>query len=234
MNNTQHANGKFTWTPIEQLQMRLKDLQQKEAEENGTHAVTGDYADSDPIIDLRNNAPAQSSAASFEWPLRFSAAQRAIIGEAVRDARQRKNFTQNQLERLCNYKTGFISSIENGNVAGLEKAILKKIGHHVGNDFNAVVMEVCDENFSAAIPQKKKAIIAEAAELEEDEEKTYRIKGPDFELKCIVSNSEFTLCQVERDGDDVAEALIYGGKRGANSLFVKALEKIVYMLKDVP
>jgi transcriptional regulator with XRE-family HTH domain len=232
MNNMQKANGDSRLTMVEQLQMRLKELEKKEAEENGDYAVTGDYDDSSPIVDLRNNAPAQSSAASFEWPMRFSAAQRAIIGEAVRDARQRKNFTQNQLERLCNYKTGFISTIEHGNFAGLEKAILKKIGHHVGNDFNAVVMEVCDENFAVPVPAKKKVISAMPDDLEEDEERTYRIKGPSFELKCTVSNAEFGLYQVERDSNnECIEGLIYSGPRTADSLFIRAMEKIVNLLK---
>ena len=223
---------------LNQLKAKLAELENKKNAAtvvSEDYAVTGDYGDTidNPIVDLRTNRPVHmESLGSFEWPMRFSAAQRAIIGEAVRDARSKKNMSQNQVERLCNFRIGTLSLVENGNYPSLEKAVLKKIGHHVGNDFNAVVMEVCDENFAAIVPPKKKVIVAESAELEEDEEKTYRIKGPSFELKCAVSNSEFSLYQVERDSNnECIEGLIYGGKRTADSLFIRALEKIVHMLK---
>lgn len=164
--------------------------------------------------------------ATFEWPEKFTPAQRAIIGEGVREARKKIKMTQNQLEKLCGFEMGYISFIENGKVAKMEKPLLKKIGLHLKNDFNQLVMEACDVFVPA--PGKKEVIIARGPRLEKQEEHSIRLKGPSFELKLKLSEKEFSLYQVE---NGIGEALVYSGNRLKDSLFLQALEEVVRVVK---
>ena len=181
-------------------------------------------------IDASNNKPGNtiSSPGTFEWPQIFLPHQRAIIGDAVKEARLAKHFTQSELERRCGFEHPLIGQIERGTTSKLEPALLKKIGFHLGNDFNEVVRDACDDTIK---PREKEAIIALGPKLIEDEEKTYKIKADGFSLKCTISNHEFSLHQIESADGHPIEALIYRGRRSRDSLFIQALEKIITMVK---
>lgn len=163
---------------------------------------------------------------TFEWPEKYTPAQRVCVGEGIRDAREKRNMSQMQVAKLCGVAAQYICLIENGKVARMEKALLKKIGLHLKNDFNALIMEACD----VVIPGegKKDVIIARGPRLEKEEQHSIRYKGPTFELKLQLTEREFKLYQVE---SGIGEALVYSGSRLKNSLFLEALEEIVRVVK---
>lgn len=205
-------------TMKEQLQAQLKALEEKE--KSGT------------IIDMRDSQKVSEEKVknedlSFQWPEKFTQAQRIIIGEEI--ARLRKQIpgmTQTKLERLCNFGDTHISQIELGKKV-IDKAMLKRIGFHLNNDFNQIVKEVCGSPELFKKESKKEAIIALGDRLIEDEERVFRIRSQDFELKCMLSNHQYTLWMVVEG----IEQLIYDGKRSKDCLFIHALEKIIKMVK---
>lgn len=198
----------------EQLQEQLKALEREE---------------DNKIVDLRNNPQPRQDVTpiSYEWPDKFTPAQRKLIGEAIAKARSKiPGMSQHKLERLCGFGTHQISYIETGKAARLDKATIKKMGFHLGLDFNEVIMEICaePEDFAA---DKKEAFIALGPRLEEDEERTYKLKSSDFELKCKISNHEYELSMVVEG----LNQQIYAGRRSKDCLFLQALEKIIKMVK---
>ena len=208
----------------EQLAQQIAELDSKNAEKE------------EPVImDLRQNppkhiGPKSDSVFDFEWPEKFTPDQRVVIGEGIAAARKKAGITQTGLERLCDLGGNTISNLENGKVARIEKALLKKISFHVRDDFNQLIKDACDLYNPKAKAERKNAMMAVESRLlidEEDRQVTRNIKGPDFHLRVVISNDNFKLVMVEES----IEQLIYEGKRTRDALFLEALDKVVSIVK---
>jgi len=205
----------------EQLAAKLGSI---ETNKNKNHQYQPyEHDDRDDIFDNRNlssNADNKENAANFEWPERFDEEQRQLIGAEICNARQQANMSQTTLGRYCNLTTQQISAIENGKVARIDKATIKRIGHYLKKDFNEEMMYICSpSNKPTAVSSTK------GRELILDDEHTIKLKGHNFEIRCTLSEYDFKITM--KTPQLVDETTIYQGKKANDILFLEALKEVV-------
>lgn len=168
--------------------------------------------------DAEEEAKRQNDARSFIWPEKFTPEQRVAIGLGIKEARNKEGLTQGSLEKLCKLNVGFVSVIESGRSAAIDKVMIKKIGVILHDDFNVMVRDACAPKLS----------FVPGAQLVTDEEKTYKITGDTFAWRCRADSDTFQVTFINKDGEETS---INSGKRDKNNLFVQSLKKIISIIE---
>lgn len=159
----------------------------------------------------------------ISWPEKFTKEQRELFGMALQDARKQAATTQSTLARLCNIPDNYISTLEKGSVARIDKGLVGKIQNILRCDFTDTLksilapVRVTSGLTATALPDR----------LECGEEQTYKVKGSNFELHGNVSETSFSLSMINREGVRID---IFKGNREKNHLFLEAMNKIVSKL----
>lgn len=222
-NNRPTANGA---KPLnQQLAEQLRQLEEKEDKQYQAQPY------------LKDPLPGTADASSFRWPDKFTPDQRILFGMGIKDARNKCGYSQNSLARLCNIDSQIITRLEAGGIAKVDKVLIKKIGHILRDDFNELMMSVCNDKPAVTSTPVAPGVvrvtnglcaIAQPPTLEFAEEQTYKLKGHNFELKGNVGANTFKLSIIVNNKEEV---IIYEGNKDKNHLFLQAMDKIVEKIK---
>lgn len=170
--------------------------------------------------------PASNSAGSFVWPDKFTEYQRMIIGKGIQDARKLAKLTQEGLARLTGLSAAYISQVETGRAATIDKDMIKKIGLPMKEDFNDLVMDACTAPVSHK--EQKQVIQAVNSGVEIEQDQTYRIKTSDFCFVCSFDSKNYSITMEKKDGDD---CLLFEGVKSDDSVFLNALDALLKLIK---